>query len=421
MTVSAPDPVNWERMLNAVVVARELQAPPLYLVESSGKLSERKVVPVSLISSDSKKLSLKAIVNATTSEFRSMPELLEAGKISTKEYTELGNKLSNLANKLIDQRIAKRNQFAKVFLRKLAYVIAFLSCFLLGLGIPLFRRLKKMDNDFESEIRTLKGKIFNAKVRSEKALEVKRFVTETPTLVEELQKDVSDEDVRNWIQRQVDHNYPTGKELTSRKVKQFENDIARGIRFLRKDLTHQIEDQLPQPNQKLTGTERVTNAAALVDELLKSEKDKEWKIALQLVTNQTSLNSLFENIMATFGFKAVDEYELQWIVDGNHYTIKLAFSEKQPPITLEIVRDKHTDEITKINVEVNGILDVIEFNANDSDFPTKKLVPGLIEGNLRYSVTLNDQGRPVISAVERDLEVHLEEEILTEKKAAPAA
>ncbi|MBA2367639.1 MAG: hypothetical protein H0V82_01270 [Candidatus Protochlamydia sp.] len=215
-----------------------------------------------------------------------------------------------------------------------------------------------------------------------------------PILLDELNSFINDQDRLELLQKRMVEDFP--KDF-SENVIQFEKDMTRGVSFYRTDQFLQIEDTEPKPPIDIPNDQKVKTGASLLNELLTSENDKQWKYALQLVTNQTTINNIFDPIIGKFFADALDNRLVWDDTDGGSYALKAAFSNDQlPPIHLNIVRDPQSKEITHFNVEVKGFLDIVRYKTSIGT-NTHVIASKAIEGILNYTVTLNDAGRPVIS------------------------
>jgi hypothetical protein len=182
--------------------------------------------------------------------------------------------------------------------------------------------------------------------------------------------------------------------------------MKRGNAFLINDDYLRIHDVNPKPSYELKGEERVEAGANALKELFQFENDENWEKALQLVANQTSLNSIFDSPILMFNISAA---EAQWNdpISREDHVLKAAFPDNLPPIGLKIIRNPTSGEIEKVQVEVEGFLDIIDFQTSGKEEEKKapKMVAEkAIKGSLTYTVTLNEDARPIISALHSEFQ-----------------
>jgi hypothetical protein len=130
-----------------------------------------------------------------------------------------------------------------------------------------------------------------------------------------------------------------------------------------------------------------------------SGDDKEWEYILQAVCSQTSLNSLFDGCITLFNLEAANH---QWEEDGKNFKLELKFSDVYPPIEITVNRDPISKLIEKIDVRVNGKLDVRQARS-DNQSESFTHLRSAIQGNLFYTVTLNEAKQMIITVHEANL------------------
>ncbi|CUI16925.1 conserved hypothetical protein [Candidatus Protochlamydia naegleriophila] len=120
-----------------------------------------------------KKLSIKEITDISKSQLEFLSGSYKKGNIDIKKFYNLSGKISDLTERLIDARTAKRNEPLKVLGRQIAYVVsAFASLF----GISAFKALKESDKAFREETKDIKKSLAEAKEMAEnRVLEAKEM------------------------------------------------------------------------------------------------------------------------------------------------------------------------------------------------------------------------------------------------------
>ena len=80
---------------------------------------------------------------------------------------------------------------------------------------------------------------------------------------------------------------------------------------------------------------------------------------------------------------------------------------------LEIIRNSGSLKIEKVNVEVKGFLDIVSYRTGPRESDEKIVASQVIKGELKYSVTLDKDNRPIIS----DLHLGLESQAISSDHA----
>ncbi len=342
-----------------------------------------------------KKLSVKEVVNVSK-------EALEgAAKEKDVDWEKLEKQTTEITNylqQLVEAREGKRNQRYKRFFRTVALILSAVASVVL-IGIPFLILLRRADQKFALEIQSLRKELFllryNPKIQQE--------LGHLPSVLENLPRFIKDDNRQEQLQQQLQKDL---KESELGKIApQFKKDMNRGVSFQRKDETLKIKDSLVQPSLKLAGERRIKQGQALLKRLLKSEQDKKWEQVLQLVASQTSLNTLFDQIILFFNLDAGMNSDLHWEDQGNSYALKTAFSEQLPPIEIEVIRNAQKN-IEKIKVRVKGALDIGYYNTRNGEI-IEAVAPKAIKGELEYEVTLVEDHSPVVSGLKTRLEANL--------------
>jgi hypothetical protein len=367
-----------------------------YAVSSPAQLNEQ-----------NSKLSLSEIVGTSKMAYAILKNSLLKSEITKPEFKELSQKIVGCTKQLIEEREAKRNQLGWKLARGVALVLSVLSSPLM-IGVLFLYKLIKVERQFNQEIAELRGGIDSHHI--ENLLLVLEKIKKSVDGIKDFLADVKllylkVDDLSLSFQQIWDEDFPKDKDI--KYIEIFQKDMERDLTFCRKDEGLNIDDQKkPQPLEPFKGTEKLKRGIELIEGLVKDEPDSSWFFALQLAINQTSLTSFFGRVMSAFNLEAVEKKNLRWTdLNGESYAIKACFSDnKSPPINITIERNKQTQQIEKVNVEVEGCLDIVSYKTSGSD-DLHVLVPQAIHGKLNYSITLDDNRRPVIS----DLNYLLEE------------
>lgn len=346
-----------------------------------------------------RKLSIPDIVKISKLKFEEVKTNYKKNFLNEKEFVNMTNDLSSYTYALIQARESKRNQPLKRFGRGIALVIsAVASVFLIG--IPFFIMIRNANKQFNAEISQLREEVMASGKQAMIAMaekKIEHFLSGLPTIINNVKLNCPDDLVTEIVEGQMS-DYFKGYQKKSESEKklpleQFNVDIRRQNSFIRKDVQKKIQDTHAMPSLKLKGDERVASGVSLLKELIATPQDAPWEIALQLAANQTSLNGALFGFIAEFAGAAS---KVQWTEDDRNYSIKTVLRDGLPPILLEINRNKETNAIESVNVEVQGVLDIVKFDtgAVDTQFVIK---PEAVKVNMKYTMTLGDDNRPLIT------------------------
>jgi hypothetical protein len=342
-------------------------------------------------------LPISKIVETSVIQLEGLRRSRSQGSLSEAEFQSQATDIKTLTDRMIDLRAEKRNRFGWIMLRAIAYAIAAVATLLFGLGIPLWRSLSKRDADFTKETALFQKQISDAYLSAtiNEAEVIQQHLGRIPAILDEEKKHVSDSLRATVIEGSMQDSYP--KDRDSAVAPQFEKDVLRGQRFVRKDKEQGIDDAMPLPPKDLSSEKKVEQGAALLNELVR-EGDENWRVPLQLAASQTSLNALFFRIK---GMLALSEEAgiVSWQDPDSQRSFLLASqfsSDSLPPIHLEIVRNETTRAIEKVKVRVSDSLNLV---AREQDNSGKAIMvaPHAITAELEYSITLGKNQEPVIS------------------------
>lgn len=186
---------------------------------------------------------------------------------------------------------------------------------------------------------------------------------------------------------------------------QFEKDIPRGNTFKRKDTFRKIDDPTPIP--PLGAKKKLSDASkAIMDLIVDPEEEGPWINILQLAVSQTSLNATFMKPKIDLAQLAVN---VTWTEETKEYVLTAEFSEGKPPPTLiEMIRNDN-GIIEKVNVSIEGSLDLVKKETTSSDEIENETlsekasqsfcIKGAIQSKLNYTITLDKSKNPIISDV----------------------
>lgn len=348
----------------------------------------------------SKKLSVKEIINVSKST------LEEAKKEEAVDWQALGKQIEEITGyvqKLIEAREGKRNQWHKRLLRGIALILSAVTSVIL-IGIPFFILLRRANQQFALEMQSLRRELSSVRQQTQEIqAKIKQQVKHLPAVIESLPQYINDDSRQKQLQYQLRKDL---KETDfGEMAPQFRKDMNRGVSFQRKDVTLEIEDRSAQPSLELVGEQRIEKGQTLLQDLLKRDQDKKWEQTLQLVASQTSLNTLFDQVILLFNLDVGMNLDLQWENQNKSYALKAAFSEQMPSIELEVIREAQGD-IEKVKVKIKGAVDIGSFNTRDGKI-TAVVADQAIKGELEYEVTLAEDHSPVVSRLKSRLEVNL--------------
>jgi hypothetical protein len=354
-----------------------------------------------VLGSANNKLSIRQIVDVSRQKLEELRKQLQDQKITEQAFIETATNITRYTEQLIEGREVKRDSTHLRVGRGAAKAAAIVLS-IIGIGVPIFKRLRRKDEEFSSQQAELKGIItqerFVQSIKDAKKKTINTQLRQIPEYLQEWQK-VTTADQLKFIQDKFLELLP--KDAKARYVDQFSRDMIGRVSFQRKDEAAGIDDHTPQPPLELSTQERVESGAHLIEELLTQEGDERWKHALQLAATQTSLNAIFDPIMTLLNTKFISE---MWKdpEDGKSYYLRAVFGEQLPSITLEVVRNPATRQIEKVKVSIAGNLDMRKFS--DKNEQKEVVASNAVKGKISYSITLDKDNRPVVSDVQTDIE-----------------
>jgi hypothetical protein len=171
--------------------------------------------------------------------------------------------------------------------------------------------------------------------------------------------------------------------------------MTRGVSFQRIEAKNEINDEKPMPPLNHTGESRINEGTELINEMIKTESDKNWVIPFQLAANQTTINIAIDAIMLIINDNAS---KIRWRENNEDRVIKTVNSDKLPPITLEVIRDQNSN-IEKIKVSIKPSLDLVRYCTNNGNIISieKKEV---VKVGLNYEISLDENNHPIINNLE---------------------
>jgi hypothetical protein len=313
------------------------------------------------------------------------------------EYLNLTNDLVEDTLKLIAAREAKRNQPIKRWLRSIAIVLSVLFSFVV-IGIPFFLKLQNEDKKFKAEIDQLKEAVLQANQTDVQVMLLKKL-DNIPFILNKIKERYKDHGRQELINSQIRNDWQDNEKIPvdSRTPydEEFERDIKKGASFQRIDKILNIEDQQPLPLHQSNGDLSVQEAASFLKELLKKPEDQRWLPVLQIAATHASLLTAFKAALSAFN---IDFASVQWEANGQYYSIKSIFSNRSPPVVLEIIRHPKNETIEKVNVTIKGSMDIVSYHTAGNEDP-KMLIPGAITEELTYSIAFGEDHLPVVNAL----------------------
>lgn len=199
----------------------------------------------------------------------------------------------------------------------------------------------------------------------------------------------------DWIKSDLLNNLNKDvKSFTDANVTQFNKDMLRDYEMLRTDKTMSITDLSPQPPPNIKGPERATQAAHLLDNLLKKPEDKRWRNVMQASISQTTVNTIFGTSVLLDSKIFFANREAR--IDGNNKDRLIDFQlSKVRPISIEILRDEQ-GQISSFKIANISTLDIVSM-VNNNEQGKILLEPDFMEGRLEFTVKLNEKNEISIS------------------------
>lgn len=344
-----------------------------------------------------KKLSIKQIKHISRYTLR-QSSLLQS--VSQKVFEKNVKIISKHVRKIEHDNRTHVKAFLRIALKVLAYVIAFITMPLFGLGYLLYKKTKSFDN---ADLISNDKKSVAEETR--KAHVDKLIQNRATPLIEELVISFGNKEnvamILRIIQEQFLEDYTTchllqNKENRPSYVGQFERDAIRGIKYIRYDKAQGIKDARPIIATK-QGELGVAEFAEPMKELMISKTDKEnnrWEIALQTVVNQTVQNALFNGIKGGFASGLADHMFTDNDID---YALELAPPQGMPTIHLGIKRDSENN-IKSFNVSVLGVLSLNEKVVSGlNPPPPKAIIPKCITGHIGFTIDFDEENKLRVS------------------------
>lgn len=244
--------------------------------------------------------------------------------------------------------------------------------------------------DLKSNLVTSPARAARKLVEQNKAV-IAEQMGQIPTLLKDSLQTISDAQFLAETQATFDQAFNAKKGVP---YPAFEKDVARGDSFKRTDRLSQIIDAESQPASSIPKEEKVKKAIEILQELIQSEEDQQWMIALQKAVNQIPLIGTFGAFMALFNLNSVAK---SWVdpIDQKEYYLMADFPHKvdirgkklssHPPINLEIIRDSETRQITEVKVTIQGTLDI---NLVEKEGESHAFSPDAIHADIEFSVAM---------------------------------
>lgn len=183
----------------------------------------------------------------------------------------------------------------------------------------------------------------------------------------------------------------------------FQNDIQRGVQFMRTDPHLQVNDQTLLPDQ--TSQKQVEDASKAILALGEGKaENRPWMIALYLAATQKSFMPPFREPKFFFSHARTG---IDWNKEnGKDFQLIPEFShpDRLPPIRLMVIRnEKH--EIVRIDVRVKDEINLVKKQLRYSNSPANAvfedtvIVPNAVTADMFYSIKLGDKKQPIIENV----------------------
>lgn len=383
-----PDNVtSWIQVLDATTTSIDTGKTPIYI--------QGKDVSWHLFSAgngNANRLTLEQIVEVSKAALQELDSSYTKQEITENELTHHQKEISEHTLKIIQGREDKRNRLHFRVARAFAYALAFLFSLVL-IGIPFLRKLIRTDLAFHEKTNELRLQLLE-----DDLVKIKKIVDDF-----EAKYEMGDKEVTEIIQKKVGELVISAKAQTpslSRKapsvlVDQFEKDMNRQMTFLREDAYKAIKDETSWPSQNYPQKMIVSMAVAALHELVADEKDQNWEIALQSVTNQMGVTDYLARIDVVSFYLA--ERFGSWMEGSANYQIAIRRSNMGgvPPVRLEVIRDLEAN-IEEVHVRTTTLYDIVKHNMNEAQ-KSEVIVHEFLKAELEYTLTLDSAGDPVIS------------------------
>ena len=180
--------------------------------------------------------------------------------------------------------------------------------------------------------------------------------------------------------------------------------------MLREDVYMNIDDKTSVPPPLLSGTESDQDNLVLVaynaiTELCrpKNEHNNLFIPLLQMAASQISLNGAFSTIPAML-IEPGSKYEFSNGI--NNFTWLPVISDESRDIKIKVTRNQDTHDIEKIQVLVDGKINIVEEEMGNSA-ETRIVVKDAISAKLIYDLKLDDNGQPIVDNFSLNYELSL--------------
>lgn len=177
---------------------------------------------------------------------------------------------------------------------------------------------------------------------------------------------------------------------------QFKIDMQRGIVFLRKDLSAEVEDETPVPAQHHSEQDCVEDGSKAIEALIRVDEDKPWVNILKSLVTQSTHNKALSNPLYHLK-RLMGEIDLT----GTYSFLEVDYPNKQfSPIELHIVRDEK-QRIQRVHLKLIAKQDLIQ-NKGESHV----LVEDALTSTFEFDIRLID-GKAVSSNIQRNVSTNL--------------
>lgn len=377
------DLTAWRTLLQQAAAPLENSTPHQYITDTADQqhtITANPTLP-------NRKLSIEEIVATSISVIES------SRKEHNSNFVKVRTDIADLTEKLIEARVNKRKKYA--FLRSVARVICLLTSFT-GVSYLLYVKLKEEDAKFNADITKLNDSV-EAAVKRDKTAQI---------LTKNSFRAMQDAGIDDAAIQQLFQNGANTRFAAERSrvgvVGQFAADIRRGYQFQINDpQAEHINSATVYPSQELPPEERVTSAV----EVLHQINSPEWEIAIQCACNQMPLTSSIGPIIALFMTAGLDQ--MRWTEGGNSYGLLAAQQQKEHPFAITVIRNQLTNEIESVQFAVEKSIDIKLHNFTDgTQMVTEE---NAITGRVTYTLTLDEQRRPLIQDLHLETVVNLGE------------
>lgn len=178
-------------------------------------------------------------------------------------------------------------------------------------------------------------------------------------------------------------------------VEKFQEGINHGVTFERFEAVKGVAPSAKHPAAVGNPDQKLQEALGAINTIV-GKDNKAWGPVLQALCTQLPLNAAF-NIIRTL-FNAEAEANAQVNEAGVPCFLEAGLPENLPPVRFQVIRNRDTKEIEKVKFYVEGHLEAREKIGDTLGAVVKD---NIFEGTLRFTVTLDENNRPLITGFQK--------------------